>query len=301
MTNNNHFHFKILIVEDDLLFRTYVKNIIKSLGYDCIEAENGKKGLEQFMAEKPHLIISDIQMPGMSGIEMLQKIREMKSEVIFVVMTFFDSEEWAIKALNAGANNYLKKPINKDKLVHLLKKYYTIAQSRTASRDINNMIVNKEFVLKFKSSIEVVPVIVEYLIKESGIANYMMNTAGIELGLNEIITNSVEHGNLGITYDEKSNALNKGTYEKLYIERLTNNILSEKSVTIKFKTDEKHFEWEITDEGEGFEWKKVPDPIVEDNKEGFHGRGIFLSRFQFDEMEYLGKGNIVKLRKYKKE
>jgi len=297
---NNNFQYKILVVEDDLLFRTFVRNSIKSIGYQCIEAEDGKKGLEMFHKEKPQLIISDIQMPEMDGIEMLQQVRTLKSEVIFIVMTFFDSEEWAIKALNAGANNYLKKPIRKDKLQHLIKKYYTIAKSRTASRDINNMIVRKNFEMKFKSSIEVIPVVVEYLIKESGIQNYILNTAGIELGLNEIITNSVEHGNLGISYSEKSSALSEGTYEKLYVERLTNPELAEKEVTIKYSSDEEKFEWEVIDEGKGFDWGKVPDPIKESNKEGFHGRGIFLTKFQFDEMEYLGKGNVVKLKKYKK-
>ncbi len=297
---NNEFEYKILIVEDDLLFRTFVKNSINSLGYECIEAENGEQGLELFEKEKPQLIISDIQMPEMDGIEMLQKVRMMRSEVIFIVMTFFDSEEWAIKALNAGANNYLKKPIRKDTLLHLIKKYYTIAKSRTASKDVNNMIISKNFEMQFKSSIEIVPTVVEYLIKESGIQNYILNTSGIELGLNEIITNSVEHGNLGISYEEKSNALSEGTYEKLYVERLTNPEFAEKTVTVKFIFDEEKFEWEIIDEGNGFNWKIVPDPIKESNKEGFHGRGIFLTRFQFDEMEYNKKGNIVKLKKYKK-
>jgi len=58
-----------------------------------------------------------------------------------------------------------------------------------------------------------------------------------------------------------------------------------------------HFEFEIADEGKGFDWNKVPDPIHKENHEEFHGRGIFLTRFHFDEMEYLGKGNIVKLKK----
>lgn len=291
---NDGFVFKVLIAEDDLLFRTFLKNSINKLGYELYEAENGKEGLELFKEKMPHLVISDIQMPEMNGIEMLQAIKEIKSDTIAIITTFFDSEEWAIKALNAGANNYLKKPFRPKMITQLLQKYYAISKSRTITRDIKNMIVQKEFELRFRSDMDIIPKIVDYLVKETDIKDI----SGLELGLNEILTNSVEHGNLEISYDDKTKALEQDKLFDLYLERIKDPKYGNREVKIKYRMNKNQVEFEIADEGNGFDWKKVPDPIHSDNQEEFHGRGIFLTQFQFDELEYVGKGNIVRLKKY---
>ncbi|MBN2520693.1 MAG: response regulator [Bacteroidales bacterium] len=291
------FIFKVLIVEDDVIFRTFLKNSVKSFGYEYYEAENGAQGLEIFKAKMPHLVISDVQMPEMDGIEMLRKIKEIRSDAIVIITTFFDSEDLAIKALNAGANNYLKKPFRPKNLTQLLQKYYVISKSRTITRDIKNMVVQKEFELRFKSDIDIIPKIVDYLIKESD----LLDISGLELGLNEILTNSVEHGNLEISYEDKTKALEDDKISDLYYQRLSNPEYSNREVVVKYKMDKSHVEFEIIDQGNGFNWKNIPDPIYEENQGGFHGRGIFLTRFQFDELEYMGKGNKVRLKKYLKK
>src|SRR3972149_10147590 len=153
--HTEEFNFKILIVEDDVLFRSYLKNAIKALGYGVYEAENGRVGLEIFKKKLPKLVISDIQMPEMNGIELLQIIKQIRADTIVIIATFFDSEEWAIKALHAGANNYLKKPFRPKMLSQLIQKYYHITKSRAATREIKKMVVNKEFELRFRSDIEI--------------------------------------------------------------------------------------------------------------------------------------------------
>jgi len=295
--HTEEFNFKILIVEDDVLFRSYLKNAIKALGYGVYEAENGRVGLEIFKKKLPKLVISDIQMPEMNGIELLQIIKQIRADTIVIIATFFDSEEWAIKALHAGANNYLKKPFRPKMLSQLIQKYYHITKSRAATREIKKMVVNKEFELRFRSDIEIIPKIVDYIIHESN----SFDIGGLELGLNEMLTNSVEHGNLEISFEEKTKALEDDNLASLYWSRLNEPVYADREVAIKYKMSKEYVEFIITDEGNGFDWHSIPDPINEENHKEFHGRGIFLTRFQFDEMEYLSKGNIVRLRKYLKD
>ena len=68
-------------------------------------------------------------------------------------------------------------------------------------------------------------------------------------------------------------------------------------VTVDFTMDAEACEWVISDEGDGFDWRSVQNPIEDEDLFKAHGRGIFLARFQFDELEYLGNGNTVRVNK----
>jgi PAS domain-containing protein len=121
----------------------------------------------------------------------------------------------------------------------------------------------------------------------------------LRIGLREIIINAIEHGNLKINYNEKTEALINDTYRKLIEDRrdLPENI--NKTVSIEYQIDQESAVFKITDQGEGFDHKKAmaKDP-AEENKEGSaHGRGIMMSREIFDEIKYNETGNQVLLTK----
>ena len=117
--------------------------------------------------------------------------------------------------------------------------------------------------------------------------------ANIEIGLSELVTNAIEHGNLDITFEEKSEMLKTFSLEDLYSKRLKDKKLADRKVTVEYAFSPEKCEWTITDEGNGFDPNAIPDPLAEENLESLHGRGIFFSRHLFDSVEYLGKGNIV--------
>ena len=117
------------------------------------------------------------------------------------------------------------------------------------------------------------------------------------LGLIEILSNAIEHGNLGINYHEKRDAL-RGSYffdlaqERCRLQpwcervvRITSEVLPEKDV-IRFT---------IADEGDGFDWRSAPDPTNPENMIARHGRGLLMARHSFDRTEFNEKGNIVTL------
>ena len=98
---------------------------------------------------------------------------------------------------------------------------------------------------------------------------------GVQLGLNELLMNSIEHGNLGITFAEKREALavSPDEWTRLLKERLKDPRLASRWITIEFKLDAQSCEWIISDEGEGFNWHQLPDPLVEKDPEVPQGRG----------------------------
>ena len=89
--------------------------------------------------------------------------------------------------------------------------------------------------------------------------------------------------------------------KRLYQTRLAEAERAARRVTVEFQFNGTFFEWLISDEGEGFDWNAIPNPLEENRILNSCGRGIFLSRLIFDEMEYQGKGNAVRIRKYLKK
>ncbi|MDP4291842.1 MAG: sigma-54 dependent transcriptional regulator, partial [Bacteroidota bacterium] len=102
---------KILIVDDDKTFRVILKEVLIKENYTPIEASNGETGLELVKSEHPDLVITDFQMPGMSGLDLLQAIIKLKTGIPVIMLTGFSDTENIIKAIQMGAFDYLEKPI----------------------------------------------------------------------------------------------------------------------------------------------------------------------------------------------
>ncbi|MBF0252957.1 MAG: response regulator [Candidatus Omnitrophica bacterium] len=108
--------FKVLIIEDEDITRKMLSKSIRKEGFEVFEAENGRKGLEMFKEKNPEIIITDIKMPEMSGIEVMETVKKISPEAQVILVTAFGKAETAIRALHAGAIDYIKKPIDLDQL-----------------------------------------------------------------------------------------------------------------------------------------------------------------------------------------
>jgi len=127
------FPIKVLCVEDDPDSRQYLVDTVTAAGHEAMAAGNGLAGFECFAAFRPDLVLCDIRMPGMNGLELLAAMRKQSAGVAVVMLTAFGCEEYAIKALREGANDYLKKPIRHADLLPLLEKY---AEGRGGGDDL---------------------------------------------------------------------------------------------------------------------------------------------------------------------
>lgn len=117
---------KILVTEDDDVSSVYLKTILASIDCEIIECDNGQKALE-LCKDFPDidLILMDIQMPILNGYEATRKIREFNKNVFIIAQTAYALGGDREKALEAGCNEYIPKPINKTHLLHLIGKYIT--------------------------------------------------------------------------------------------------------------------------------------------------------------------------------
>lgn len=284
---------KILIVEDDHASSEMLRISLEKEGYTCFQAYNGKDAIEQHKEHCPDLIVSDVRMPEMDGIELLEAIRKTEDEAFIIIVTGHGNEELALRALELGANNYIKKPIDLNNLKLIIKRYNNILESKSLSKQLPKLIQDRVIELALPTTTSLLPSVIDFFLEKINIFFTAKELFQIELGLSELLTNAIEHGNLGISNSEKTEALANNKLNELYESRLKDPAHADKKAKVIFKQSKESCSWEIIDEGEGFNWRGLPNPTHLKNIGELHGRGVFLSRLQFDKITYNEKGNAV--------
>jgi len=127
---------RILVVDDEPGARSALTELLRDEGYDVHAAADGFKALGRLDTWDPDLVITDLKMPGMDGVELMNKVRERVNDVGVVVMTAFGSVESAVQAMREGADDYLTKPLH---LGHLLVVIERVLEHRSLRRDAERM------------------------------------------------------------------------------------------------------------------------------------------------------------------
>ncbi len=127
---------RILIVDDESNARNALAEILREEGYACETAADGFKGLGRFTEFEPDLVLTDLKMPGMDGVELMTKVRERSPGLPVVVMTAFGAVDTAVLAMRSGAVDYLTKPINTDELLIVVERALLENRLRREAQDL---------------------------------------------------------------------------------------------------------------------------------------------------------------------
>jgi DNA-binding NtrC family response regulator len=117
---------KILVVDDEEIIRESLSFILRKEGYDVDEAENGKVAQGMLLEGNYDIVVTDLEMPQMRGIELLEEIKKLNIHTSIIIITAFGSLDTAISALRAGASDYILKPIEFDELLIKIKRMFEI-------------------------------------------------------------------------------------------------------------------------------------------------------------------------------
>ncbi len=113
----------ILICDDAAFMRMMIKDILTKNGYNVVgEAENGAKGVEKYNELKPDLVLMDITMPELDGIQALKKIKEMDSSATVIMCSAMGQQAMVIESIQAGAKDFIVKPFQADRVLEAVKK-----------------------------------------------------------------------------------------------------------------------------------------------------------------------------------
>lgn len=111
---------KVLVIDDEKPTLNMFAMFLDAYGYEYLSAESGETGLEIFSREKPEIVFTDVRMPGMDGMEVLQKIKQITPQTEVIVITGYGDMDLAIRALNADAADFINKPVKRAELERAL-------------------------------------------------------------------------------------------------------------------------------------------------------------------------------------
>jgi DNA-binding NtrC family response regulator len=127
---------RVLVVDDEVNARTTLADLLRDEGFEVEIAADAFKGLGKYETFLPHVVVTDLQMPGMDGIEMVKKIRAYDEPAAVLVMTAFGAVPSAVEAMRAGAADYLTKPLDFDELLVVLDRVFEIQHLRLEARQL---------------------------------------------------------------------------------------------------------------------------------------------------------------------
>lgn len=113
---------QILVIDDEPLMRDFLEETLVREGYEVLTAPNGSAGLEEIRNSAFDLVVTDLKMPGIDGLELLDQVKKIQPDISVVIMTAYASVETAVQALKSGAADYIMKPFTPDEIEHVVKK-----------------------------------------------------------------------------------------------------------------------------------------------------------------------------------
>ena len=129
---------RILVVDDEQIIRESINYVLTKENYEVSEAENGKIAYEKLLESPFDLVITDLEMPEMKGVELLEKIRDLSVQTSTMVVTAYGSLDTAISALRSGASDYILKPVEFDELLIKVKRLFEIKDLLTENQIMRN-------------------------------------------------------------------------------------------------------------------------------------------------------------------
>lgn len=129
---------KVLITDDDANLRDLLEEAVKDWGFEVRVAKDGEDALERLKAERCDIVITDLKMPGMGGIKLLEKIKEYDKDILVIVITGYATIETAVKAIDAGAYDYITKPFRLDELMVIMKNAGNLLLLAEKNRELND-------------------------------------------------------------------------------------------------------------------------------------------------------------------
>ena len=130
----------ILIVEDDTNFRRVLEFQLNEAGYQTTIAENGKMALELFSECNHRIVLTDLNLPGIGGEEVLKRVKRTSPDTPVVIITAFGSIDSAVEAMKQGAFHYLTKPVNNDELLHTVNNAFKYSELIHENRTLREAI-----------------------------------------------------------------------------------------------------------------------------------------------------------------
>ena len=283
----------VLVAEDSRTQSVLFRSMLEKAGYRAVMTSNGREALEAIRNSPPDVVITDLDMPEMNGLELVEAVHSDFPNIPVILATAVGSEAIAAEAMRKGAASYVPKRSLTD-LIPTLQRLLAVAQSDRASSQLAEFATYSEirFCLPNDGSL-VAPLVAQikrmierFAIRDKG------GALRVAMALDEALQNAIIHGNL-----EVSSLLREGDDTNAFFntakERRLQAPYNNRRVYVRALVTKDSAEISIRDEGPGFDPKKIPDPTDPAYLDRPCGRGLWLIHAFIDEVRHNERGNEI--------
>ena len=288
---------KILIVDDNPVDRTLVASLLNQESeWEVFQATDGANALVQIPQLQPDLVVTDMQMPYVDGLQLVQQIRQDHARIPVVLITSYGSERTAVEALKHGAASYSPKSELPRDLVRTVRQVLELSAHVNAERVPTNQPVPTNLAFVLDNDVSLIGPLIEHL---QGCMPPWSERDRLQIGmaLDEALTNAMHHGNLEIPGQLRDG--DDGAYYEMTRTRRCQPPFCERRVRVQAEFSDQHLCVQISDEGPGFDPHSVADPTDERNIANIGGRGLFLIRAFMDQVVHNQAGNQITMIKFR--
>jgi CheY-like chemotaxis protein/anti-sigma regulatory factor (Ser/Thr protein kinase) len=266
--------FRILVVDDEKDVRDTLSEMIESLGYGVAVAENGVKALDRVRTERIDLVITDLSMPEMSGLDLIVEAKRVSPNIPIAVISAYGNVENTTYALTRGAFSFIAKPFKMSQIKDMIRKGKQLRELSLGTYALMDW-VHSETDMTFPSQEDLFPSAILFVLKECqwrGIEDDA-RLENIAICMEELLSNALIHGN----------RKNK-----------------DKQITMRMSFDAERFVLAVKDEGDGFDGTTYLEKIRNNQTAIPEKRGLFIADLLVDELRFNEKGNKVTAVIYRK-
>ncbi len=289
----------ILIVDDSEFDREFAAEILMTeMDRRCIFAHDGLAALDRVRSRAFDLVVTDMQMPRMDGLELLRVLQKEFPKLPVIVVTSRGNEETAVDALQSGAASYIPKRQLSSRLAETADEVLRSCQSNRLRESLLENRRSEEITLELQNNCDFIGGTVRLLVDSAELFGIVQGSeiVRVSVALEEALVNAIVHGNLEVSSELRERS--DDSFERLIHLRRGTPPYCERHVTVTAKYRHNEVCFVVEDEGNGFDVAGLPDPTDTENLLKCSGRGIMLIRAFMDEVTYSQNGSRVQMVKY---
>jgi CheY-like chemotaxis protein len=286
----------VLVVDDSPFDRRLVGRIIEgSVGRAVLYASDGREALRLLERESPAVVLTDLQMPELGGLELVKEVRSRHPGVPVVLMTAHGSEEIAILALQAGAASYVPKRALAHDLVRTLNQVLSVAAVDRTRQRLLTRLEHHESYFRLENDPDLLGPLIALFLQELAGMEIGDATTRLRIGiaLQESLANALFHGNLEVSSDLRQDD-EKQFFDLAECRRFMEPYQSRR-IDVRSTLDRSGVSFVIHDDGPGFDVAALDRPISPEDFTRIGGRGLLLIRAFMDEVSHNAIGNEITL------
>ncbi len=289
----------ILVVDDSAVDRALIGDLLGKRSQWTIEnAANGREALARMKRAAPDVVVTDLQMPEMDGLELVGAVREQHPGVPVILITAYGSETLAVEALDQGAASYVPKSQLPDKLLNTVEKVLALARADRNYEQLIQCMTGAAFSFSLKNDAALMDPLVELVQQMLVGMQFCDSTERFQIGmaLKEALTNALFHGSLGLNVEQMQDVLDKlrrGEKVEVVKDPRSEPPYRDRRIFVNIRLSPCEVRFVVRDEGPGFDVTAVPDSRDPAALEPGRGRGLAIMRNFMDEVRFNAAGNEV--------